>query len=377
MQAKGEPPVTPSFGPRTTTTTIAPSSAPAQQQQQQRIFRGLPRRNSLSQDSEYLSYESEDERQSVGGGGGGGGGDGGHRPHEGTPSSSQTLRQSSGSKSSGSFAVAADRRMPDFSFQAQTPSATKRKRGIFLEDSDEEFGGDDFGDSDTERQLAAITDESARKQKLAATPSAQQTVDLGRNNGGIPTPVTRHSLLIAEEHMERSAKRLRFAAPGATVPAADEDAELKTRQFMSDANTPTPYRKTNALLFPPDGPDPTTPTTNAARATSLLFKTPTSSSAANTTECPKIADEIMALLAGQPISEATRRNVRAAAERHELRVKGLVKGRDTVRAALESRDERVAELQAKVVSLENARRLDRAQLREFSKGLVRLSQEEE
>lgn len=357
---------------------MVPRSAPAMQQ---RIFRGLPRRNSLSQDSDYLSYDSDEERHSAVSGVSGM--SGGHLAYDGTPSPSQTLRQSSGSKSSGppaaAAAAAAVGRMPDFSLQPQTPSAaTKRKRGVFLDDSDEEFGGGDFGDSDTERQLAAVTDESSRKQKMFQTPSARRIVDPGpSNNGGsIPTPVTRNSLLIAEEGRERTAKRLRFAAPEA-VPEAGEADLIRTRQFMSDANTPTPYRKTNALLFGGDDddcPDPTTPTT--ARATSL-FKTPSSSSSNASTDCPKIADDVMALLGGQPISETTRLNVRLLLERHEMRVKGIVKGRDAARAALQSRDERVAELQAKVVSLENARRLDRAQLREFSEGLVRLSQQEQ
>lgn len=357
IQAKGEPPATPTFAPRSTTTTTTAYPPPPKTAPQQRIFTGAPqRRGSVSQDSDYLSYDTDegDETQQAHAGSFGGG-------------SSQTTQNGARPPSA---AVQQRGRMPDFACQAATPSA-KRKRSVFLPDSsDEEFGGSVLDDSEVERELAAATDESVRK-KLFQTPAAERTVDrIG--GGGLPTPATRtgrNSLLIADEDHERSSKRPRFTAPG-SIPEDNVDTQSQLQSlpagqghalYIGDVGTPTPYRSTDALA------------PSAAPASTVVspFKTSTGS------DYLKIADEVMALLAGQPVSEATRRSVRQAMERHEMRVKGVVMGRDAARGALEARDGRIAELQARVVALENARRFDRGRLRELSEGLMHLTQEEE
>ncbi|KAF3769099.1 hypothetical protein M406DRAFT_327505 [Cryphonectria parasitica EP155] len=383
VQAKGEPPVTPSFG-RGNKTTMTPATV----RPQQRTFRGLPhagagaaaqRRWSLSQDSEYLSYDSaEGEEAEENHNAGAVRPSAGASTHaqNGSAASSGTLGKSSvpkGSSSSGTTLA-----------PPQTPSA-KRKHHVFLEDSDDEYGGDELDDPDTSRQLARIADESARKRQQQqweslATPTAQRTV---QRAGGIPTPITRHSLLIAGEDRraedeERTVKRLRVRD---STPSKDGgDALDQASSVIGDAATPTPHRNINVLLFPPTASNPSNPAAATPAATRTLtassavpaspspFKTPAA------TDHPRIADEVMSLLSTQPISEATRRHVRAALERHELRTKGLVKGRDAARAALEARDVRVAELQAQVVGLENARRMDKESLKELSRGLVMLSQ---
>lgn len=344
IQAKGEPPATPSF-PRSTNVT-SPKSLPPQQ-------RASP---SMSQDSDYLDY-SADEKET-------------QKAQVGSGTSSQTLRNnSSGSK--GPFTTAHER-MPDFAShnrQPTTPSA-KRKRGGFVVDSDEEFGGDDLDDSDMERELAAAADESVRK-VLFKTPAAERTVD--RN--GLPTPSTRihrNSLLIAaEDDGERSKKRQRFAEPD-SMPGEDESRSqsqsLPAGQghalYIGDVGTPTPYRKTDAFTQPSA---PETPTT----ARLLNGTTP---SVPSPKDYPRIADEVMALLEGQP--EAIRRSVQQALVTHEKRVKGVAMGRDAARAALGVRDTKIAELQSRVVALENSRRMDRGRLRELSEGLLSLTQEE-
>lgn len=309
----------------------------------------------MSQDSDYLDY-SADEKET-------------QKAHVGSGTSSQTLRNnSSGSKGP----VAAHERMPDFAsynHQPTTPSA-KRKRGGFVVDSDEEFGGDDLDDSDMERELAAAADESVRK-VLFKTPAAERTVD----HNGLPTPSTRMhrtSLLVAaDDDMERSKKRQRFAEPD-SIPEQDEyrsqSQSLPAGQghalYIGDVGTPTPYRKTDTFTQPSA---PETPTT----ARLLNDTTPTVPSP---TDYPRITDEIMALLEGQP--EATRRSVQQALVTHEKRVKGVAMGRDAARAALGVRDTKIAELQSRVVALENSRRMDRGRLRELSEGLLSLTQEE-
>lgn len=360
VQAKGEPPATPSF-PRSTK-PVQPKSAPAPQQQlqqqQQRTFTGVfPAKTgaessgSLSQDSDFLDYSAnEDDTQQA---------------RVGSGISSQTMRNNSfGSKG---LATAHDS-MSDLTLQhpPRTPSA-KRKRGGFLVDSDEEFGGDDLDDSDMERELTAAADESVRK-VLFKTSAAERMVDYN----GLPTPSTRTNrkcLLTAAEDGERSNKRLRFAAPG-SIPDEDESQSqsqsLPAGQghtlYIGDVGTPTPYRKTDALVaLPPAAP--------ATPSTARLLATP---AVTTPSDYPRVTDEVMALLADQP--EATRRSVLQVLERHELRVKGVAKGRDAARAALVARDGRIAELQARVVGLENAKRMDRERLRELSGGLMSLTE---
>lgn len=246
-----------------------------------------------------------------------------------------------------------------------TPTV-KRKRSVFLEDSDEEFGGDDLNDSETERQLAAITDESARKQQRTrdayGTPMAHGG---GAGQAGLPTPVSRRpGLLIGEDERGRSAKRQRHAGSPPSRPGYDDDDDDETQsqpgpgKVFGDPNTPTPYRKTDALA----GPKTTTTAASAAPAAD---------------DYPRILDEVFSLLAQQPVSESTKRTLKAAIERHEMRVRGVARGRETARAGIAERDARIAELQDRVVALENGRRMDRQRLRELSSGLLKLSQEED
>lgn len=241
----------------------------------------------------------------------------------------------------------------------------KRKRGLFIdsdEDEDDEFGG--AFDSDTERQLAQLTDDSARKsaaerasaaQKSAylTTPSAGRTVDV-HSAGGLPTPLSRHtgplgrnSLLIAQEERDREAKR------------------HKKVEFA-----PTPENLRSPEPSPPAG-DTALPVRTPATAQRELDKWAGASAEYDATEA------VMALLKDQPINQATRRGVKEALEKNALKVRGLLKGRDVARSALESRDAKVAELQARVAGLENGRRLDRERLRELTRGLTQLSQEDD
>lgn len=279
---------------------------------------------------------------------------------------SQTLRGSVSSKSlnSDGAAAGAGRANP------VTPTA-KRKRSVFLEDSDGEFGGDDLNDSETERQLAAITDESARKQQRTrdayGTPAPHGG---GGGQIGLPTPVSRRpGLLIGEDERGRSAKRQRHAGsppsrPGYDNGDDDDDDETQSQpgpgKLFGNPNTPTPYRKADALAGP------------------KTINTPAPVVAAPAADdYPRILDEVFSLLAHQPVSESTKRTLKAAIERHEMRVRGVVRGREAARAGIAERDARIGELQDRVVALENGRRMDRERLRELSSGLLKLSQEED
>lgn len=293
------------------------------------------------------------------------------------PVPSQTLRGSNSSKSLNSdaaaAAAAADGRptRAGGGIQARpaggraadpvTPTA-KRKRSVFLEDSDDDFGGDDFEDSETERQLAAITDESARKQQRTKDTYATPAGASGQS-GLLPTPVSRRpGLLVGSEERERSAKRQRQGS--GREEDDDDEAQPRHGQVVGDPETPTPYRKADALA---GSKTITTPET-ARKATAAP--------APAAEDFPKIADEVMSMLSGQPVSESTKRTLRAAMERHEARVRGVVRGRDAARASIAERDIRVSELQAQIVALENGRKMDKMRLKELSSGLLKLSQED-
>ncbi|ROW14859.1 hypothetical protein VPNG_03793 [Cytospora leucostoma] len=273
-----------------------------------------------------------------------------------------------------------------------TPTA-KRKRDVFLEDDNDdgdEFGDDDLDDLETERQLAKITDESARKQQrtknVYETPSARRMVDVDddnaiRNDLGLPTPVSRRpGLLVASEERERSAKRQRhvdFTSLSSSLPAheVDDDDEGETQSqpggAVGDPTTPTPYRKTDALAAAAAPTTPSVGTPAVGTAAAAVGRSP----AADNVDYPRIAEEVLSLLSGQPVSESTKRTLRAAMERHEMRVKGVARGREAARAGIAERDERIADLQARVASLENGRRMDRetlGELRAFGERLTRL-----
>lgn len=375
IQAKGDPPATPSFAPRNMN---EPKTATAT---------GITRGSILSQDSDFLDYETDGAEET-------------QRAHaESFPggSSSQTMghgteSKSSSSQQSASLAPPTRDYMPNFKSQAAATPSAKRKRSVFLPDSsDEEFGGDDLDDPDVERQLAAAADESVRK-KLFQTPAAERVVDrLG--GGGLPTPgarAGRNGLLIADEERERGNKRLRLTGPGSSIPEEDGSKSKSQSQLLSqtqsqsqsqslpaaqvhalsfgdfgDFGTPTPYRKTDALATPS-----VTGTPTSAR-TSSPMRTPKGG------DYPKILDEAMALLEAQPISDAARQGLRQALERHEMRVRGVAMGRDVARNALAARDERIAQLQDKVVNLETRKRYDKIRLKEFTDGLMSMTQDEE
>ncbi|KAL1878754.1 hypothetical protein Daus18300_002030 [Diaporthe australafricana] len=287
---------------------------------------------------------------------------------------SQTLRNSVSSKSLGSDAAAADAGRPGPGFQSRpgradpvTPTA-KRKRSVFLEDSDEEFGGDDLNDSETERKLAAITDESARKQQR--TKDVYETPPAAHGQDSLPTPVSRRpGLLIASDERERTAKRQRHAGSPPARAGGDDDerqSQLEPERVLRDPETPTPYRKVDVL--------PGSRAATAAAAAGEAKTTP--GSAAVVDDYPRISDEVLSLLAQQPVSESTKRTLKAAMARHEMRVKGVARGREAARAGIAERDARIGELQGRVVALENGRKMDKERLRELSSGLLKLSQED-
>ncbi|KAF7531167.1 hypothetical protein G7054_g9132 [Neopestalotiopsis clavispora] len=229
----------------------------------------------------------------------------------------------------------------------QTPSAgTKRKRDVGdLGHNDDGDMDDLFGDtdSDEERQLAAIAESSShpgRTRDAFATPAAQRSID---GVASLPTP----SLT------GKSVRRVLFAEP-----EDGESSNANKRQRNDDTGTYTSV-----------GADPRTPSSSqeGGSPSSSQRATPGSGSGIG-----DVTQEIMDLLKGQKVDEATSRKVRGALQRYAAKAKGLERGRDASRQALKNQEMKVAKLQERITNLENARKVDAEAKRKMKSELMHM-----
>ncbi|KAB5536423.1 hypothetical protein GE09DRAFT_1139826 [Coniochaeta sp. 2T2.1] len=234
---------------------------------------------------------------------------------------------------------------------AVAPAAGKRKRGPFVDDSEDDdlFGDTDIG-SDAEREMLRLA-ESAKTQSQSqsqqrresqsqqsgqfTTPSAQRTHDVFH---GMPTPntrsiVPRNSLVIARE--EREAKRQRMD-PSATPSSA---MEAGTGSSSSTARQRSEARSSGVC-----GED------------------------------YPITEEVMALLGGEPmLDDDVANSVRRKLNEYALRMKGVESGRDMVRSIVKTKEARIAELQGRVAQLEKDRIADRERIKKLASMVSELS----
>jgi hypothetical protein len=239
-----------------------------------------------------------------------------------------------------------------------TPSA-KRKRIKVEEDDaidtvqsvegDDEYSDLDLG-SDGERELAKLADAtpSQSTQQTASTSGESQalTQTLGRAApttpatqrtrdavGNLPTPVSRNTLLIAAE--ERGAKRLKTTdgAPASPPdPFRDESSALSTRSpSVSFAELATHGSGSTGIGAGTGG------------------------------ENYELTEWVMAHLEGK-IAAPVQDTIQEKLNRHVLQVRGIERGRDIAREAIKKKDARIADLQQKVVALENEKKAIQAML---------------
>ncbi|GKT42153.1 uncharacterized protein ColSpa_02334 [Colletotrichum spaethianum] len=212
------------------------------------------------------------------------------------------------------------------------PSRTaKRKRVLF--DFDSDGGEDEYGlgdvSSDEERAMNEAMERSAKKLRevappMPSTPAAQRVV----RDAALPTPqtVTRTLFPDAKRRKPDDAGRAAGRFPGAS----------------------------SAIVGA--GPSPSPPASTPSKEEEQLDPT----------------EEVLALLAGQKVDDAAARGVRDVLRRFSMKAKGLAKGRETVRAALKAKDERIAELQERVASLEARNRVQREEIADFKAGMMDL-----
>jgi hypothetical protein len=248
------------------------------------------------------------------------------------------------------------RKQVAFASPITTPSA-KRKRDAFEDDEDDE-DDDAFDDvdSDTERQLvqlAAQTESSSQRQTQNQTqpltserpsfetPQAQRSHDA--TSGGLPTPVSRNSLLLSAE--QRDAKRIK-AESNKSSATAGRPTGASTSEV---AGSPTPTRAMDDVA----------------------------SSPSKSLDGEEMTREIMGLLEDQRLDGNARRRVRSALAKYSLLISGVTRGRDMARSVLKSRDARIAQLQEQVIQLQAQRTVDRLKIQEMkAKGLAIYQQDE-
>lgn len=340
--------------------------------------------------------------------------------------SSVTLQNSPTNVRSRAPAPAGGREMTGPTAAPQTPNAKRKRAGFVIDEEDsDEYGGGEFDDPALSQELAQVTEASARKLQqherysgggvplaFAETPTTgmKRFGNFGGGGSSLPTPTTGGSRIgsgrgavggnDAENEYEYGniAKKLRFNNEA----AAATHRGGRGSHLGKDPETPTPYRKTD--VFAPGAIRTTTAnTTPDITSATSLFTTPnrqqqqqhqltvnantTNASATKPTTTTAVPPDLDIRLLGSEIKDllstsshtftmpdSIRSDLDAIIERYERRVRGLIKGRDAARAALEARDARIAELQTRIAGLENARRMDRESLRDVRRGLLKLSQ---
>lgn len=226
------------------------------------------------------------------------------------------------------------RSMGDYlSKPAETPSRTAKRKRVLFEFSDEEGCEDDYGlgdvSSDEERQMNEAMERSAKKLRDAApvTPSARRVSE------EVATPGTVTRTLFPD------AKR------------RNTGAEATNNFSFSGAST-----SSSTITAGAGGPSSSPPGSRAREEELQLDPT----------------DEVVGLLRGQRVDEATMGDVRSVLRRFAMKAKGVARGRDSVRSALKTKDDRIAELQERVASLESRNRAQRDEIADFKASIMDL-----
>ncbi|KAK5058948.1 hypothetical protein LTR84_011212 [Exophiala bonariae] len=79
----------------------------------------------------------------------------------------------------------------------------------------------------------------------------------------------------------------------------------------------------------------------------------------NTGEYSALTMEVMAILRGVSLSSETEKKLVDVLDKHDLRTQGIVKGRDITRVAVQTKETKIAELQARISVLEAERETNR------------------
>ncbi|WPG98818.1 Hypothetical protein R9X50_00161600 [Acrodontium crateriforme] len=220
---------------------------------------------------------------------------------------------------------------PALPSKPSTILTTGRKRKVH----DTDLGNDDFLESlsgQEELELARVADEAA-----PSTPQKAQ------KTGVYATPAT-------------NTKR--------KLPWLDPPANTST--LISFLDTPSAQRSGLSsftdTLGQPETPPTLARTGDSSAIHSLRFKDALKNPADSESS---LTSEALAALASVNIPLEALSNLRSVLSRHDLRTQGVIKGRDISRLALKAKDTKIAELQARIASLEAEREMDRGMMRKL------------
>ncbi|TLD24813.1 hypothetical protein PspLS_05450 [Pyricularia sp. CBS 133598] len=231
--------------------------------------------------------------------------------------------------------------------QPSLPFSSKRKRHHV---EDEDFS-DGFNDPDVVQGLADLADHATSSAHLPVTPAKQrQGHAIGAAPGGLPTPVSRNTLLIAREGEDRSSnKRVRLSTP-------------------------------NGISLPTSSPLSRVDPFSASRAgtSSSLTTLGSSHQQQEDSESYELTNHILALLDSQisPHTSADgaarvmdlpalRSAIRSRLDAEVLKTKGAKMGQAAAWEGIAKRDGQISALQEKIAGLENERTMLRRQVADY------------
>ncbi|EXJ88697.1 hypothetical protein A1O1_05629 [Capronia coronata CBS 617.96] len=150
------------------------------------------------------------------------------------------------------------------------------------------------------------------------------------------------------ETPKKAARTETFTSPGKRTfdqLAGQEGSSGESWPWSDDVfATPSTSHRSGATGLP-------SPTNTPARGPSQLFRPET--------EPSTLASEVLTLLADSHISSKVERELVDLLNRYDLRTQGVIKGRDISRLAVQSKEKKIADLQARISALEAEKETNR------------------
>lgn len=208
------------------------------------------------------------------------------------------------------------------------------------------LSGDHFDTPKPRDAGLTVADIMARKRKADSdfedsTPKAQKL--------GSPPP----------SHLRSTSKDL--VKPEARIERYTTPSTVRRLDFGTSSATKIPPTPANAQASYP----PTTPTP------SRINSSPDGEGNYN------ITSSVLSILQSTAMPRGTRQSIRQTLNSYALRVSGIERGRDITRVALKKKDEKIAELEQRILQLEQERELDKTIISHFKKDMAESVEEAE
>jgi hypothetical protein len=173
-----------------------------------------------------------------------------------------------------------------------------------------------------------------------------------------------------EAELARAAAQATMAPPFETPRKAPRTDQLTSPGKRSHGEMQASGTSTWSALTPSNDDDVFATPSTLSRSNGLLSPTATpaqipsqlenqSQPAANDTSNSSLTTEALKILALIPLNSTIEAHLVALLNRHDLRTQGIAKGRDITRLAIQSKDKKIAELQARIAGLEAEREMSR------------------